>query len=199
MISALFLVGNLSHLFGPDCKPTLPHQVISSSILLSKVACSFKCWLKSYLYLGKGAWWKELRWQGLRVRDSLTAQWRWVGTGIQIPEHFHVRVCVCVCVCSVIQSCLTLCNPMHCISPVSSVHEIFQAKILEWVAISSSRGSSQPRAWTWVSCVFLIGRQILYPCATWETHLHVRISHYSTLPPHTDKTRDFPSWKTPLL
>ena len=100
MISALFLVGNLSHLFGPDCKPTLPHQVISSSILLSKVACSFKCWLKSYLYLGKGAWWKELRWQGLRVRDSLTAQWRWVGTGIQIPEHFHVRVCVCVCVLS---------------------------------------------------------------------------------------------------
>ena len=38
-----------------------------------------------------------------------------------------------------------LCNPMDCSPPGFSVHGIFQAKILEWVAISSSRGSSQPR------------------------------------------------------
>ena len=50
------------------------------------------------------------------------------------------------------QSCPTLCNPMDCSLPGSSIHGIFQAKILKWVAISFSRGSSQPRDWTWVSC-----------------------------------------------
>ena len=45
----------------------------------------------------------------------------------------------------------------------------FQARIMEWVAISSSRGSSWPRDWTHVSCVFCIGRWILYHWATWET------------------------------
>ena len=42
------------------------------------------------------------------------------------------------------QSCLTLCDPMDCSPPGSSVHGILQARLLEWVAISSSRGSSQP-------------------------------------------------------
>ena len=44
-----------------------------------------------------------------------------------------------------IQSCLTLCDPMDCSSPGSSVRGILQARILEWVAISFSRGSSWPR------------------------------------------------------
>ena len=52
----------------------------------------------------------------------------------------------------VAQSCPTLCNPMDCSLPVSSVHGIFQARVLEWIAISFSRGSSQPRARTQVSC-----------------------------------------------
>ena len=56
----------------------------------------------------------------------------------------------------------TLCNPMDCSPPGSSVHGILQARILEWVAISFSRGSSQPRDQTQVSCVSCIGRQILY-------------------------------------
>ena len=43
-------------------------------------------------------------------------------------------------------------QPMDCSPPSSSVHGIFQARLLEWVAISFSRGSSQPRDWTWVSC-----------------------------------------------
>ena len=50
-------------------------------------------------------------------------------------------------------SCLSLCNPMDCSWPCSSVHEISQVKILEWVAISSSRGSSQCRDQTHVSGV----------------------------------------------
>ena len=45
----------------------------------------------------------------------------------------------------VTQSCPTLCDPMDCNRPGSSVHGILQARILEWVAISFSRGSSQPR------------------------------------------------------
>ena len=51
----------------------------------------------------------------------------------------------------VAQSCLTLCDPIDCSLPGSSVHGIFQAIVLEWIAISFSRGSSQPRAWTQVS------------------------------------------------
>ena len=49
------------------------------------------------------------------------------------------------------QSCLTLCEPMDYSLPGSSVHEILQARILEWVAIPLSRGSSQPRDRTLVS------------------------------------------------
>ena len=51
-------------------------------------------------------------------------------------------ITVCVCIHP------TLCNPMDCSSPVSSAHGILQAKVLEWLAISCSRGSSQPRDWT---------------------------------------------------
>ena len=51
----------------------------------------------------------------------------------------------------VTQSCLTLCDPMDCSLPGSSVLGIFQARILEWVAIPFSRGSSQPRNQTQVS------------------------------------------------
>ena len=53
----------------------------------------------------------------------------------------------------VVQSCLTLCDPMDCNLPGFSVHGIFQARILEWVAISFSRGSSWPRDRTQVSCI----------------------------------------------
>ena len=51
------------------------------------------------------------------------------------------------------QPCPTLCHPVDCSPPGSSVHGILQARILEWVAISFSRGSSQPRDQTQVSCI----------------------------------------------
>ena len=54
------------------------------------------------------------------------------------------------------QSCPTLWDPMDCSPPGSSVHGILQARILGWVAISFSRGSSQPRDRTQVSCI--VGR-----------------------------------------
>ena len=71
----------------------------------------------------------------------------------------------CICYVCVAQSCLTVCKPTDCSPPGSSVHGIFQARILEGVAMPSSRGSSWPRNQTCVSC---IGRQILYHYATRE-------------------------------
>ena len=62
--------------------------------------------------------------------------------------------------CSVTQLCHTLSDPMDCSPPGSSVHGILQAKILEWVVIFSSRGSSQPRELIHVSSM---GRHILTP------------------------------------
>ena len=50
----------------------------------------------------------------------------------------------------------------------SSVHVILQARILEWVAISSSMGSSKPKDQTCISSVSCIGRRVLYHCTTWE-------------------------------
>ena len=67
----------------------------------------------------------------------------------------------------VIQWCLTLCDPMDCSLPSSSVHGIPQARILDWVAMPSSRGYSQPRDWIWVS--FIHCGQI--PRAIWESNL----------------------------
>ena len=59
---------------------------------------------------------------------------------------FMVILFMCACVCAkLLQSCLTLCDPTDCSLPGSSVHGILQATILEWVAISFSRGSSQSR------------------------------------------------------
>ena len=68
----------------------------------------------------------------------------------------------CVCVCSVAQLCLTFCDPTDCSQSGSSVHGIFEARILEWVAISSARESSQSRDQTPASSVSCIGRRILY-------------------------------------
>ena len=62
-------------------------------------------------------------------------------------------------------SCLTLWDPMDCSPSGSSVHGISQGKILEWVAISFSRGSFQPRDWTHISW---INRQIIGHWATRE-------------------------------
>ena len=64
------------------------------------------------------------------------------------------------CMCA--QPCAALCHPMDWGPPASSVHGISQARTLDWVAISLSRGSSLPKDRTYVSCVSYIGRWILY-------------------------------------
>ena len=67
------------------------------------------------------------------------------------------------CCCLVAKSCPTLCNPMDCSPPGSSVHGISQARVLEWVAMPSPGASSQARDQTRISCL-----GILYHCASWE-------------------------------
>ena len=95
--------------------------------------------------------------KGIRQRRSLPA-WSLYSSNARGGG----RTLRSTCVCSVTQSCPALCDPMDCSPPGSSVHGTFQARILEWVASPSSRGSSQPRDWTHVSCVSCIGRLILY-------------------------------------
>ena len=100
-----------------------------------------------------------------------------------------LSVCVCVCVCVwVAQSCLTLCDPTDCSPPGFSVHGILQAQILEWVAVPSSRGSSQPRDRTRVlkSCSFtIITIQLHVVCGcVCQTHtwiFYVKIVFFSFL------------------
>ena len=89
--------------------------------------------------------------------------------GLQLilhPPH-HTQIFLCVNV----QSYLTLCDLMDYSPPSSNVHGISQAKILEWFAISFSRGSSCIRDWTCISCLC---RQILYCWAIGVTHIFLK-------------------------
>ena len=65
------------------------------------------------------------------------------------------------CESEITQPCLTLCHPMDCSLPASSVHGIFQERILEWVVISFSKRSSQLRDWTGV--FHIVGRRFILP------------------------------------
>ena len=72
------------------------------------------------------------------------------------------------CVYSVTQSCPTLCDPLDCSPPGSSVHEVFQSRVLDWVAISSSKGSSQPRDQTKIFCTPLIAGRFFTTELSWK-------------------------------
>ena len=112
----------------------------------------------------------------------------WIQLTGQPPGHVlsmtspnrHPRVKVRVLVT---QPCPALRNPMDCSPPGSSVHDILQSRILEWVTIPVSRRSSQPRDRTWVSCI--AGRFF----TTWATReapqLGCRECKYSTLQDNT--------------
>ena len=85
-------------------------------------------------------------------------------SGSRRDTHYEARYWDLKCVCP------TLCNPIDCSPPSSSVHGIFQAKILDWVATSYPRGSY--RSWNWrISC---IGRLILYHWTTREALWYMR-------------------------
>ena len=67
-----------------------------------------------------------------------------------VLNRFNCAGCV---LCLVAQPCPTLCDPIDCSPPGSSVHGILQARILEWVATPISRGFFRPRDQNWVSCI----------------------------------------------
>jgi len=89
----------------------------------------------------------------------------WASSEKRRPHSLDILLCnywsfkTCCCCSSGTKSCITVCNPVDCSPPGSSVHGISQTRILQWVAIPFSRGSPWPRDRTHVSC---IGRWILY-------------------------------------
>ena len=115
-------------------------------------------------------WWQEESVALCRVPEfinMLRLQTIWVD--FQIPHAILLSTegwwGACCCCCLAAKLCPTHCDPMACSPPGYSAHGISQARILEWVPISFSRGSSRPRDWTFISC---IGRQILYHWVIWE-------------------------------
>ena len=95
--------------------------------------------------------------------------------------------------CVSTQSCPTLCDPMDYSLPGSPVYGIFQARILEWIAIYCSRASSWLRAWTLISCVFCIDKRVLNHCTTWEALylVYMLFSKFACLCLLTLKSLDF--------
>ena len=86
-----------------------------------------------------------------KKKSSLRNKRHKMHTSLQDPHRISPGHPLIVCVCA--QSCATLCDPMDYSLPGSSVHGILQARVLEWVAIPFSRGSSQPRDGTHISWV----------------------------------------------
>ena len=82
--------------------------------------------------------------------DQKLAMFSMIYSNLYLTDTVPWSVCMYVCA-QLLQSCPTLCNPIHCSPPGSSVHGILQTRILEWVAMPSSRGSSQLRDRTHVS------------------------------------------------
>ena len=81
---------------------------------------------------------------------------------LESPLGPHLTIIVACEDAKSLQLCPTLCNPMDCSPPGSSVQGVLQARILEWVAMLSSRGSFQPMDRICISYVSCIGRQVLY-------------------------------------
>ena len=119
------------------------------------------CWVYESLKLRRNSYWD--------IKNLETLHYLVTFRG-RNDANTLVCVCMCVCVCMYLcvcvsvhaQSCPTLWDLIDHSLPGSCVHGIFHARILKWVAISYSRGSSQPKDQTHVSYVSCIGRQVLY-------------------------------------
>ena len=122
----------------------------------------------------------------------ISTLWRGVRRAYQSP---------CCVWAKSLQLCATLCDLMDCSPPGSAVHGILQARILEWVAVSSFKWSSQPRDRTWVSYVSCIGRWVLYPYChlgnpNWLWYVEDYISQHST---HTINQKDIITHQNTIL
>ena len=125
----------------------------------------------TWVWASSGSWW----WIGKpgvlqsmgsqRVGHNWTTKLNWA-LAVFFPPNISSSACSVVWLCPAI-----FFDAVDYCPPGSSVDGILLARILEWVAISSSRGSFWLRDWTHVSCVFCIGRWIFYNCTTWEVWL----------------------------
>ena len=107
----------------------------------------------TWVWVNSGSWW----WTGKpgvlwylgsqRVRHDWATELNW-----DFSIHKESENMLYLCVGSVAQSYLILCDPIDCSLSGCSVQGIPQARILEWIAMLSSRGCSRPRDWTWDSC-----------------------------------------------
>ena len=112
-------------------------------------------WIQSLAFHGQTSW-SPADQAGTKVGPTYFLK------NIGCPPKFEFQIC------SVSQFCLTLCDPVDCSPPDSSVHGIFPGKYTGTDASSYSRGSSWARGQTHVSCISCIGRWILHHCTTWE-------------------------------
>ena len=104
-------------------------------------------------------------WQGFFMGGHFTSCWPIDSDCPWVKGPLVWHACVCA---QLLQLCLTLCDPVDCSPPGFSVHVILQARILEWVAMPSFRGSSWPRDRTHVSCISCITGRFFTHCAIWE-------------------------------
>ena len=96
-----------------------------------------------------------------------------------------------LCYATSLQSCLTLCDPIDCRPPGCSVHGILQARIVEWVAMPSSRESAPPRDRTLVSYVSCTGRWVLVPIPGEPIYLFIMCNCFILL---FSLLKNFPFW-----
>ena len=93
-----------------------------------------------------------------------------LGTASLLP---HKQSYVCLCACLVPQSYPTLCDPMDCSPPGSSIHEIFQARILEWVPFPTPGDLPDPGIKPISLASPALAGRFFYHCATWEAYMFV--------------------------
>ena len=132
---------------------------------MCQALCWVLTWFFSYSFLQKAYAVGTIIITNEQTRKWMMREERIVCQVLQISgEKSEVKVLVA-------QSCQTLCDPMDCSLPGSSVHSILQARILEWVAMPSSRGSSWPRDPIWVSSLVvvkaLVFPVVMYGCESW--------------------------------
>ena len=101
----------------------------------------------------------------IMIKGSIQEEYKTITNKYTCAQHsgtsMHKANAV-LCCAKLLQSCLTLSNPMDCSLPGSSVCRILQGRILEWDAVPSPSGSSRPRDWTCVCYISCIGKQVLY-------------------------------------
>ena len=109
-------------------------------------------------------------WQRCGKINSVMLLLQWPFHWGKLSYNCWIQKCL-LYVCVSAQLYIAIWDPMDWGLPSSSVHGVLQARILEWVAITYSRGSSRPRDQIHVSCISCTGRWIIYHWATWEAHI----------------------------